>query len=360
MRSYWLLPTIDSTTTHMMITIKLTQFITEVYYNKYQDRSPSLIEFLGFIYFVPSVLAGPVLSYDEYSNFIRYSKGVTCEALKHFALSPKPPLKICCKSPPCHSNLHDNTDTPHHVTILCLKSILLLILAMIGVMWFNTLYLTTDTFYELGIVSKLLILYITMFLMRCKYYCIWTLSEIAYIMSGSSTFVKYRGRNVDILDVETADNIYTLTNGWNKKTNAWLKDCVYKPLMHSGYSKFVCIISTNLVSSVWHGFYPGYYITFVLGGATTLLGQIWRKQIILESRYYSLNRLYDIVRMVVVAMLVAFVSASFELCDIQRIMKAYNSLYWFGAIMIVIGWVVVLVTPRLIRRYDMLYNDKNE
>lgn len=347
MMKYWLLQIIDSTTTQMMITIKLTQFITEVYYHKYdsthsidkkQDNGyPTLIEWLGFIYFIPSVLAGPVLSFDEYKNFVKY-----CESYN--------PRKL-------------DKNVIAQFRVLIIKACGLFVLSVIGVGWFSTLYFTTQSFYEMSFVSKLFILYITMFFMRCKYYFIWTISEMAYISSGSSTFVQYRGRNVDILDVELAGNVYTLTNGWNKKTNVWLKDCVYKPLLKEGHSKIVCIISTNLISSFWHGFYPGYYITFILGGASTFLGQYWRRNVSSVVRGTGnrfLIKMYENAKVVVVALLMAFVSAPFDLCDISRIVTAYNALYWYGAGLIIVGWGVVIMVPRFLKRHQILIKDKNE
>jgi lysophospholipid acyltransferase len=330
MMNNYLLSNIDSTTTQMIITIKLTQFITEVYYRKHQSY-PTFIEWLGFIYFIPSVLAGPALSYDEYNKFT--------------------------------SNVCGDNKIGNRIRHLTVKASILFTLAFIGFGWFTPQYFSTESFYHLSFRSKLVLLYITMLLMRCKYYFIWTITEMSYINSGSSTFVQYHGRNVDILDVELAGNIYTLTNAWNKKTNVWLKDYVYKPLLQSGYSKSVCILSTNLVSSVWHGFYPGYYITFVYGGIVTQLGQKLRNtvtSIVRDTNNLLLIRITELTKILLVSSLIAFGSVPFDLCDISLIFKAYHALYWYGVIIIALGWIMVLTVPRFLRHYDMLNKYKYE
>jgi lysophospholipid acyltransferase 1/2 len=47
---------------------------------------------------------------------------------------------------------------------------------------------------------------------------------------------------------------------WNKGTNLWLRMLVYDRCRH--YRTAL----TYALSSMWHGFYPGYYLTFA-GGA---------------------------------------------------------------------------------------------
>jgi len=50
-------------------------------------------------------------------------------------------------------------------------------------------------------------------------------------------------------------------DGWNKTTSLWLHYVVYERC-HSTLAVF-------MFSALWHGFYPGYYLTF-LGGVIFL------------------------------------------------------------------------------------------
>ena len=54
---------------------------------------------------------------------------------------------------------------------------------------------------------------------------------------------------------------------WNVSTNQWLNTYIYQRLGRT----FRANLFTYLVSAVWHGFYPGYYFTFVSGAFYTAL-----------------------------------------------------------------------------------------
>ena len=336
MMIYWLLPVIDSTTTHMMITIKLTQFITEQHYKRYNNRYPSLLEWIGFIYFIPSMLVGPTCTLEEYQTFITYN------------------------------NTDTTTQTKKQTSSLFVKASILLVLGCIGLWIYPPTWMLTDMFSNLTFFKKLLFVYISMLLIRCKFYFIWTISEIAYIVSGSSTFVKFKGRNVDILETEFPTNIYGLTNGWNKRTNEWLKNCVYKPLESLQFQQIYCILVTNLISAVWHGFYPGYYITFIFGGVCTLLGRIWRKQIssrINKIRIPLIVKIYNLLKIPIMILIISFGAIPFNLCSLQYTIQAFNKLQWYGVIIITIGWTIigiVNIVPRFINQPQMFDNTKNE
>ena len=337
---YGLFPLIDSTTMQMMITIKLTQFITENYYSRYSDgRYPTFLEWLGFIYFIPSFLAGPVLSLEEYQNFIKYHSSTTNEYT--------------------HS-------TTSQISILIYKGSLLMVMALLGLTVYNPKMFLSEQFSAMSFTEKLAYSYVIMLLFRCRYYFIWTMTEISYIVSGASTFVQFKGRNTDILDTEFASNVYGITNAWNKKTNAWLKECVYKPLSNAKYKQWQCILTTNMVSAIWHGFYPGYYITFVLGGTSTFLGRMWRKQI--SSRIDKLEipiitQVYNLCKIPVTMTLATFVSIPFGLFSLTSTISVYNSLRWYGLIMIIMGWGIVIGIPRISRftsNHQMLQNSKDD
>lgn len=104
---------------------------------------------------------------------------------------------------------------------------------------------------------------------RCKYYCVWSLSEGSCILSGFG----YNGMdtktgqhrwdrlsNYNLRYCELADSYKSLTNNWNIGANHWLKHYVYVRLVppNTKPTTFAMVI-TYIVSSVWHGFHPGYY-----------------------------------------------------------------------------------------------------
>jgi lysophospholipid acyltransferase 1/2 len=66
------------------------------------------------------------------------------------------------------------------------------------------------------------------------------------------------------IDFQTSLNLKNAIESWNKNTNLWLRSIVYE---RTGRNK---IMYTYALSALWHGFYPGYYLTFTNGAFFTL------------------------------------------------------------------------------------------
>lgn len=60
--------------------------------------------------------------------------------------------------------------------------------------------------------------------------------------------------------LQFSTNIRDAINSWNCGTNRWLRMIVYERVP----KKYGTILTFTL-SAVWHGFYPGYYLTFATG-----------------------------------------------------------------------------------------------
>ena len=57
-----------------------------------------------------------------------------------------------------------------------------------------------------------------------------------------------------------SNNLRSAIGSWNMGTNIWLRFLVYERLEKYESIKTIC---TFLLSAVWHGVYPGYYLTFL-------------------------------------------------------------------------------------------------
>ncbi len=60
--------------------------------------------------------------------------------------------------------------------------------------------------------------------------------------------------------LQFAGNIRNAISSWNTGTNAWLRFLVYERM--EKYQNYKTV-ATFMLSAVWHGFYPGYYLCFV-------------------------------------------------------------------------------------------------
>lgn len=130
------------------------------------------------------------------------------------------------------------------------------------------------------------------------------LAEGAYVAMGAGGSLKENEKgemilcwdgmsNQNLWNIETATSFQTINRNWNTKTHHWLKNYVYirvinqanrvvaakeksSPIKKEGEEHpkkahasskrlMLATIATYVVSAFWHGFYPGYYLTFVTG-----------------------------------------------------------------------------------------------
>jgi len=83
-----------------------------------------------------------------------------------------------------------------------------------------------------------------------------------------------RVTNVSPLALETAQNNKELLEAWNQNTNKWLKNYVYLRVTPRGKKPgFRSAMATFITSAFWHGFYPGYYLTFITAGLVQTCGK---------------------------------------------------------------------------------------
>lgn len=103
---------------------------------------------------------------------------------------------------------------------------------------------------------------------RAKYYHAWILADAVCNASGLGYDSKSQTwdlvTNVDALGFELGLNLKESLDCWNKGTMKWLRHVVYERV-----SPKIRTVATYAMSAIWHGFYPGYYITFLSGAMFT-------------------------------------------------------------------------------------------
>ena len=140
--------------------------------------------------------------------------------------------------------------------------------------WYNTDLVLGDQYMRYGFFRRVWILQMLGFSTRLKYYGVWALTEGACILSG----LGYKGidpqtkqvrwdrlENVNPWGIEFAQNSRAYLENWNKNTNNWLRNYMYLRVTPKGKKPgFRASLATFTTSAFWHGFYPGYYLSFVL------------------------------------------------------------------------------------------------
>ncbi|XP_018012640.1 lysophospholipid acyltransferase 6-like [Hyalella azteca] len=117
---------------------------------------------------------------------------------------------------------------------------------------------------------------------RHLYYTAWLLAEAGCNIGGlgysgldkHGHHTWHGASNVDIVGVEFGTSLRVILDSWNSKTVIWLRYAAYERLP----SKYQ-VAGTYTLSSMWHGFYPGYYCTFFTANLMTLASRAARRSV---------------------------------------------------------------------------------
>jgi lysophospholipid acyltransferase len=224
----------------MLLVIKLTTYAAQ------DVTKPNFYPFIAWVMFIPSFLVGPTLTYDEYLTWV-------AKVVEKETRSPK-----------------------IHVEVMVYYALQLLVF---GLSTFLIHYFPLSALYAEDLSMRpetwtrsFIHTWIALWSIRCKYYFAWTFSEFMFRVSGADKCVSHGGVNVRPFNVESATSLYDILHNWNICTDHWLKTVVHDNVLASYKSKVAAVVATNMVSAFWHGFAPGYYITFLTAGCCSILG----------------------------------------------------------------------------------------
>lgn len=265
---------VDITGAQMVLVMKLSAFcwnvadgtlsddlLSDFQKDRVLSELPNLLDYAGWVFFFPSLLAGPAMDFAEYKRWLDTS------------MFDVPSTVDPAKRPPTRKKRR----IPRSATPAMWKlasGLVWLGLFLAGSGWYSPEGLVADSYMDHGLLGRIWIMYMTNLTARMKYYGVWSMTEGACILSG----IGYNGidpatgkiswdrvKNIDPLGVELAQNTRAYLAGWNIKTNTWLRNYIYLRVTPRGKKPgFRASMATFGTSAVWHGFYPGYYMTFVL------------------------------------------------------------------------------------------------
>ncbi|KAI3367691.1 hypothetical protein L3Q82_026526 [Scortum barcoo] len=274
-------------------------------------RMPSLLEYLSYNCNFMGILAGPTCSYNDYMAFIEGTG-------YHHATPPRErqrqgewendvisKLCTCAISLAIYLSLCEVLPVEHSV---------------------DDNFINSTPFY-----LQVIYLYLAMLALRPKYYFVWTLADAINNAAGFG----FNGYNKDgsprwdlisnlrILDIEFATSFKSFLDNWNIQTALWLKRVCYER----------CAINptaaTFLLSAMWHGVYPGYYLTFLTGIVMTMAARAIRHNIrpyFLISDTYK--RIYDVITWAWTQIAISYTVAPFVLLAVGPSLKFYWSWYF--------------------------------
>lgn len=299
----------------MLMTVKFTSHKKPT--KETQSTDISLIEWLGFVFFIPAFLAGPVNNFYEYRDWA-------------ISISNADRQKI----PPTE---FDQLSPKRDIVSTLISSFWFLPFAVVGASYFPVSDIANFDESH-GIIHRLFFAWIALWCIRCRYYLIWGIAEASYIGSNAARFCWHFGRNVEVWNIEHATSIHEVMNNWNRTTAMWLKLEVYQPVlakMSEKYSQHVsttyAILVTNIVSSLWHGFSAGYYLTFICVGLCTAINrEIHRLIKPFAAKNTFISTLYRLIMGGWISLTLLTFAIPFQLHSFSLSWIAWQNLYFIG------------------------------
>ena len=256
----------------MMLTMKVISFcwnvrdgrlllarITQFQKDRAISKIPGLLEFTSYILFFPGLFAEPFLDFNEFQQFMTgaiYAKSKSSEDE--------------CDSP-------GNGDLPGSTQAAlqkgCYGIALFTLFYVLSNRYTVDILIDSNVVKTYGLTLRIIVLHIILFTHRVRSYGIWALSEGIHIVTG----LGYNGmdpltrqprwdkiQNVDFLGVEFSDCPKQYLRSWNMTVAAWLRHYVYERIRTPGKEcGFFERTATLAFSALWHGFQPGFYVSFV-------------------------------------------------------------------------------------------------
>ena len=228
-------------------------------------RTPSLLEYLSFVFGIGNLLAGPYVEFTEHVKFI--------ELKGDWDQPDGVPLGL------------------GHAFFLLLQGVSfmgshLVLISIYG--WGITgedSWIFSDVQKARPLAIKLAFQVFCGFAHQIKYYLLWKFSESASVFSGfdflgltedlaqndqdkkvaSRDGVKRakwgRVTNVRLMGMWGSDSARIVPQHWNIRTGVFLKNYIYERI--PGKPGFFHVLLTQLFTALWHGLFPGYIIFFV-------------------------------------------------------------------------------------------------
>ncbi|KAL9129853.1 MAG: hypothetical protein Q9217_001808 [Psora testacea] len=336
---------VDITGAQMVLVMKLTAFCWNVQDGRLPQedladfqreralpRLPNLLDYAGYVLFFPSLFAGPSFDYVDYQRWIETSM---FEVPARTARSQYPNVRKQRKIP--------SSSTP--ATIKAIIGLMWIFLFLNFSSWYNTNLVLGDQYMKYSFLRRVGILEMLGFSTRMKYYGVWHLTEGACILSGMG----YKGinpktgkiewnrlQNVNPWGIESAQNSRAYLENWNMNTNHWLRNYMYLRVTPKGKKPgFRASLATFVTSAFWHGFYPGYYLTFVLAAFLQTIAKNFRRHVrpfFLTpdgQRPTAYKPYYDIISYLATQTAFCFTTAPFVLLTLPASLLVWSRVYFY-------------------------------
>ncbi|KAK7502861.1 hypothetical protein BaRGS_00005810 [Batillaria attramentaria] len=301
-------------------------------------KFPSVLEFGSYMLGFQTVVMGPFCFYNDYISFVDGSH--YSQQLSAAGAGSNANYKLDAKRVP----------SPNKAVLWKVAQCLLWTGVHLTLPSLLPVERNTDPSFiqEHGTVFLILHCVASLFCYRARYYFGWTIADAVNNASGFgfAAFDENGEAKWDMLtncyvqNIEFATSFKAYIDNWNLSSIRWLRFICYSraPLNPT--------IMTFVLSALWHGFWPGYYVMFLSGALFTFAARKWRRIVRPHFQTSQVKRFsYDIATWIATQMTIAYVTVPFVVLKAQPIITFYNNWYWSLHI-IAVGILLLLPSGR--------------
>ncbi|KAI1420577.1 membrane-bound O-acyltransferase domain-containing protein 1 [Xylaria sp. FL1777] len=366
---------VDITGAQMVMVMKLSAFAWNVFdgtlpedqlSDHQKDRRivklPGFLDYAGYVLFFPSLFAGPAFDYNEYRAWIdcsMFDVPATVDPAK------KPPTRKKRKIP--------RSGTPATWKMVC-GLLWILVFLNLG-KWYSPDVLFADRYMTYSFLRRIFILHMVGFTARTKYYGVWFLAEGSCILAG----LGYNGidpatgrvswnrlQNINPWGVESAQNSRGYLENWNMNTNNWLRYYIYlRVTPRNRKPGFRASMATFVTSAFWHGFYPGYYLAFVLASFVQTAAKHYRRNVrpffidAATQKPLPNKKYYDLASWLATQTTFSFVASPFIILGFKESLQVWSRVNFY-AVFTTFGTLAFFASPAKVYLRKMLEKKSNE
>ncbi|XP_072354833.1 lysophospholipid acyltransferase 2 isoform X1 [Scyliorhinus torazame] len=309
---------------------------------------PSLLEYLSYNCNFMGILAGPLYTYKDYMAFIEgRTINMKCAEVNGKGngqcgkSEPSPVKPVLFKLLVCGISLS------FHLTVTKV---------------FPVEYNIDKTFVNtVSLTIRVLYLYFSLLAARPKYYFAWNLADAINNAAGFG-FNGYDEKgnarwdlisNLNIVNIEFATSFKMFIDNWNIQTSHWFKRVCYDRCL------YYPTVATFVLSAMWHGVYPGYYMTFFTGIPMTLAARAIRNNF---RSYFikspAVKLFYDVITWIATMIAISYTVVPFVLLSVESSLKFYRS--WYYCLHIVALFVILVLPMKPSRKENKQNHSKQK
>eukprot|EP01017_Pseudomicrothorax_dubius_P034757 TRINITY_DN4798_c0_g1_i7.p1 TRINITY_DN4798_c0_g1~~TRINITY_DN4798_c0_g1_i7.p1 ORF type:complete len:336 (-),score=42.86 TRINITY_DN4798_c0_g1_i7:61-1068(-) len=281
------------------------------------EELPSLYHYLSYQYFLSTTIIGPAHSYKDFIDFMNMRGD--------FAKIPSPWKRF--------------------------GELVLQTLFFIGVTLFVLprlpyRHVLDKDFAERSLFFKMAYINATSIAIRCRYYLGFKLAQANITLAGIS-YVKPKGEEEKdswerIISskarYELSINVREKVDYWNRSVQLWLKHYVYlrfateEEMKKSAKRATQANHFTFIMSALWHGLYPGYYLAFIYWG---FFNETCRKFFKIRHKFNAISHpIFYPMKWFVVNLFYNYGAIPFFLLDLRESLKYMQHTVFLGPLVI--------------------------